>query len=152
MNQYENEDRRKSDRRIPPALAEFAVSQLSEAGELAAVDLTVQNVEILRQEIVKRDARIAELTSLCAELYQVLGALDAPAHVLDKVSAAASGEPIPDMELLPFAPTEHQRGVVVLPERKPWRTLGQATQVKAEGWNECLDAIAAQAGSKDGDV
>lgn len=46
---------------VPPSLAQFALEQLAEAGELAAIDLTVQNVEILRQEIVKRDARIAEL-------------------------------------------------------------------------------------------
>lgn len=56
-------ERRKSDRRIPPALAEF----LAEAGELAAIDLTVQNVEILRAEIERRDARIAYLEAEIAK-------------------------------------------------------------------------------------
>lgn len=48
--------------------------------------------------------RVSEYQELCAELYQVLGALDAPPNVLDKVLAAANGEPIPDIDLLPFAP------------------------------------------------
>lgn len=56
-----NEERRKSDRRIPPALAEFAVSQLAEVGELAAIDLTVQNVEILRAENERLRAELAAL-------------------------------------------------------------------------------------------
>lgn len=46
---------------VPPALAEFALEQLAEAGEQAAIDLTVQNVEILRAEIERREARIVEL-------------------------------------------------------------------------------------------
>ena len=49
------------------------------------------------------ETRVKELEKLCAELYQVLGVLDAPAVVLDKVWAAASGEPIPEIELLPFS-------------------------------------------------
>ena len=48
--------------------------------------------------------QLNDYRELCAELYQVLGALDAPARVLDKVLAAASGEPFPDIELLPFVP------------------------------------------------
>jgi hypothetical protein len=32
-------------------------------------------------------------------------------------------------------------GAVVMPERKPWRTLGQVTQLQAEGWNACLDEV-----------
>ncbi|MGY2441381.1 hypothetical protein [Pseudomonas sp. SDO52101_S400] len=46
--------------------------------------------------------RIAELENLHAEVYQVLGALDASEQVLDKVSAAANSEPIPEIELLPY--------------------------------------------------
>lgn len=48
------------------------------------------------------EKRVEELELLCAELYQVLGAYDAPTHVLDKVLAAANGEAIPAIELLPF--------------------------------------------------
>jgi hypothetical protein len=45
---------------------------------------------------------IEALQALCAELYQVLGTLGAPAHILDKVSAAAAGQAIPDVDLLPI--------------------------------------------------
>lgn len=41
---------------------------------------------------------------LFSELYQILGALDAPAAVLDQVLAAANGETIPVTSLLPFTP------------------------------------------------
>lgn len=41
-------------------------------------------------------------TKLLAELYQVLGALDAPAKVLDQVFAAAQGNRLPHATLLPF--------------------------------------------------
>lgn len=46
--------------------------------------------------------RVEQLESLCAELYQVLGVYEAPAKVMDKVSAAMNGEHIPDIDLLPF--------------------------------------------------
>lgn len=39
---------------------------------------------------------------LLAELYQILGVLDAPARVLDQVSAAVNGDPLPYDTLLPF--------------------------------------------------
>lgn len=47
-------------------------------------------------------ARVDELQALCAELYQVLGTAGAPTHVLDKVWAAANGDPIPKGDLLPI--------------------------------------------------
>ncbi len=46
--------------------------------------------------------RIEALEALCGELYQVLGAVGAPVPVLDKVSAAAAGKPIPNLDLLPI--------------------------------------------------
>jgi hypothetical protein len=52
--------------------------------------------------MTKADTRVEELESLCAELYQVLGTVGAPAAVLDKVWAAADGQPIPRVELLPI--------------------------------------------------
>lgn len=42
------------------------------------------------------------MRGLFAELYQVLGALDAPENVLDQVSAAANGDQLPHETLLPF--------------------------------------------------
>ena len=39
---------------------------------------------------------------LLSELYQVLGALDASSEVLDQVSAAIGGKPLPHETLLPY--------------------------------------------------
>lgn len=47
---------------------------------------------------IDRQAR----ANLMCELYVVLGALDAPAAVLDQVLAAVEGEELPYSTLLPF--------------------------------------------------
>lgn len=39
--------------------------------------------------------RIVELEQVLNELYQILGALNAPEKVLDQVYAAMAGEPLP---------------------------------------------------------
>lgn len=49
---------------------------------------------------------IEQLENLLGELYQVLGALDAPEAVLDQVIAALEGGPLPHASLLPFAAQE----------------------------------------------
>lgn len=49
---------------------------------------------------------IYQLENLLGELYQVLGALDAPEAVLDQVVAALEGGPLPHESLLPFAAQE----------------------------------------------
>lgn len=49
---------------------------------------------------------IEQLENLLGELYQVLGALDAPEAVLDQVVAALEGGPLPHESLLPFAAQE----------------------------------------------
>lgn len=47
--------------------------------------------------------KVEKLESLLSALYQVLGALDAPEHVLTRVLAASEGEPFSLMlSLLPF--------------------------------------------------
>jgi hypothetical protein len=51
-------------------------------------------------------ARVEALESLCGELYQVLGNAGASEQVLDKVWAAASGDLIPDVKLLPSQPMD----------------------------------------------
>lgn len=48
------------------------------------------------------DSRVAALEALCADLYQILGAAGAPESVLDAVSAAAAGKPLPTADLLPI--------------------------------------------------
>lgn len=54
-------------------------------------------------------AEVEALRLLAGELYQVLGALDAPAGVLDAVLAAAHGESMGGRDsLLPFVSAEHE--------------------------------------------
>lgn len=43
-----------------------------------------------------------EKTDLMCELYVILGAIDAPAAVLDQVLAAVEGEELPYSTLIPF--------------------------------------------------
>lgn len=43
-----------------------------------------------------------ELRNLCAEMYQIAGVLEAPAKVLDQLSAGAQGKKLPHSTLLPF--------------------------------------------------
>jgi hypothetical protein len=50
--------------------------------------------------------RLDELETVCAELYQVLGTLGAPARVMDQVIAAAEGRLLPYSTLLPFSVQE----------------------------------------------
>jgi len=59
-----------------------------------------------RPTIAKLQARIARLERLCAEVYQVAGAAGAPVRVLDALSAAANGKPIPRVPLLPITTSE----------------------------------------------
>jgi hypothetical protein len=51
-------------------------------------------------------AEVDRLRTLCAEVYQVAGSLDAGDLVLDNLWAAANGEPLPHASLLPYAPPE----------------------------------------------
>ena len=53
-----------------------------------------------QQEADELRARVAELEALCGEIYQVAGALGAPAVVLDALHAAASGDPLPGVSLI----------------------------------------------------
>lgn len=63
-------------------------------------------VLILAEGVEQLTARTAEQVEqhrqLLGELYQVLGALDAGAKVLDQVSAAIHGLPLPHATLLPY--------------------------------------------------
>lgn len=44
-----------------------------------------------------------QLRAVCAEAYQLAGALDAPVEALDNLSAAANGNPLPHETFLPVA-------------------------------------------------
>ena len=55
-------------------------------------------------EMNKLSRQIAQLQKLCAEMYQVYGTCGSSARVLDQLSAAASGKPLPYPTLLPYTP------------------------------------------------
>lgn len=48
-------------------------------------------------------ALVDQLRAVCAEAYQLAGALNAPVEALDNLSAAANGEPLPHATFLPVA-------------------------------------------------
>lgn len=71
----------------------------------AAASIANQNAD----HALRLNADVEALRHLAGELYQVLGALDAPAGVLDAVLAAAHGEPMEGRgSLLPFVSEEHE--------------------------------------------
>ena len=49
------------------------------------------------------DQRIIVLEQVCAEAYQLAGAVGAPEKALDNLAAAAGGEPIPHATFLPVS-------------------------------------------------
>lgn len=49
------------------------------------------------------EERISVLEQVCAEAYQLTGAVGAPEKALDNLAAAAGGEPIPHATLLPVS-------------------------------------------------
>ena len=54
-----------------------------------------------RGEAVELRARIAQLQKVCAEAYQLAGAVGASEAALDNLDAAANGNPIPHDTFLP---------------------------------------------------
>ena len=50
--------------------------------------------------------RVQVLEEVCAEAYQLAGAVGAPAHVLDQLHAAAEGKRLPRATILPIAPED----------------------------------------------
>ena len=58
------------------------------------------------KEMAALEAEIAALRQLCAEAYQVVGALNGRSNILDNLSAAAQGEPLPHATVLPYCATE----------------------------------------------
>ncbi len=52
------------------------------------------------------EQRISVLEQVCAEAYQLAGAVGAPEKALDNLAAAAGGEPIPHATFLPVSATD----------------------------------------------
>ncbi len=73
---------------------------------------TAAEAEVMRL-VGALEAAVQELThlrQLCAEVYQVAGALGAAPRVLDNLWAAADGKPLPHASLLPYpAAAAHDR-------------------------------------------
>jgi hypothetical protein len=65
--------------------------------------------EAFRHVLVRAEAaeaHLADLRAVCGEAYQACGALDAPVRVLDNLSAAAAGKPLPHATMLPVLDRE----------------------------------------------
>ena len=54
------------------------------------------------------ESRITALEELCAEMYQVAGAIGAPLRILDQLASAAAGKRLPLESVLPFDGSECQ--------------------------------------------
>ena len=96
---------------------EFALRQakdhigiLKEAAAMLKAENAALKDEIRRHEEVFQFSanKIAALKQLCAEAYQVVGALNGPVNLLDNLSAGAQGKPIPHITALPYFTTEEQ--------------------------------------------
>lgn len=99
--------------------------------EYTAIDMATAAAEGFRDG--QRAAQSAH-HNLLGELYQVLGALDAPDNVLDNVSAAIHDEPLPHATLLPFVVSAQSAPVV--PEG--WRVMLERLADTAEQLNDCM--------------
>jgi len=53
-------------------------------------------------ELDRLRRRLEALEGVCAEAYQLAGAVGAPARVLDQLHAAAEGKPLPHASILPI--------------------------------------------------
>lgn len=72
---------------------------MSIAGDIAAEIAE----EPLRAKIADLEKQRDQLRAVCAEAYQLAGALGAPVEALDNLSAAANGDPLPHATFLPVA-------------------------------------------------
>lgn len=112
------------------------------AGFMAANDGVCENCDAEQVTIPGPVAR-----NLLGELYQILGALDAGAKVLDQVSAAIHGQPLPHETLLPYvgqagAMEELRRSVAEILGEYPetWPSHGNAALAIASTVALCVRA------------
>ena len=87
-------------------------------------------VETRDTRIRDLERRIAVLEQVCAEAYQLAGAVGAPERALDNLAAAADGKPIPHATFLPvsaadceeFATADSAAGTSAVTAASPIRT------------------------------
>ena len=60
------------------------------------------NMDDRDRQIQRLEERIAVLEQVCAEAYQLAGAVGAPERALDNLAAASEGGPIPHATFLPI--------------------------------------------------
>lgn len=58
------------------------------------------------EQLAALQRRVDDLARVCAEAYQFAGEVGAPERVLDNLSAAAEGQPIPHESMLPVLADE----------------------------------------------
>lgn len=95
------------DDRIEQAKAETQQLQQETARlEQECAVLRKRKGDLQRRLVASRARQIRQLRELCATAYQVVGAADGPVELLDNLSAAANGDPLPHdpMAGLPWTP------------------------------------------------
>lgn len=108
--------------------------------EMAAANATIAQQATLIESYKKI---IGRYQHMCCELYQVLGALDAPWYVLDRVLNAGESMVITNTpSLLPFDKHAWAAPVsVVLPNRDASNPREGYWSGYSDGWNACLDKV-----------
>lgn len=66
------------------------------------------HAEVLTERLAEQLRQTKLLQSVCAEAYQMAGAIGAKIQVLDNLSAAAQGKPLPHTTFLPFVPDDSE--------------------------------------------
>lgn len=84
----------------------YAIDSLQSSDQQVAVAQIAVSIasKILARcgDAAERDATIAQLRCVLAEMYQFAGAVGAPVRVLDNLLAAVQGKPLPHATILPI--------------------------------------------------
>ncbi|MCI0909593.1 ead/Ea22-like family protein [Pseudomonas aeruginosa] len=99
-----------------------------------------ETIKVLDEKCDRLKAENEALRRFAAEVYQVLGALDAPENVLDNASDAANGVPLRHETLLPFFAEDYE---ALRKDAERWRyartilpyEVIQDAQKDLESWN-----------------